>query len=109
MIVGHNNYPKKPDNMSYYQTYYSPYRPPGPAGPTSATGSNHHASPSPHHHHNTHAFVPENDPSVLIARQKGMDEEQNKLPPIMAWNDYRSPYKPPQYHASPKMAHQQVN
>lgn len=112
MIVGHNNYSKKPENMSYYQTYYSPYRPPGPSGPGPTNGHQHHqpAPPQPHHHHaNDQAFMPEVDPSILIARQKGMDDEQNKLPPIMAWNDYRSPYKPPQYHNSPKMAHQQVN
>jgi len=82
----------------YYQSYYSPYRPPGPGSNTN--------------NHNNHAsFVPENDPSVLIARQSSMDNnEQNKLPPITAWNDYRNPYKASQYHTtSPKMAHQQVN
>lgn len=137
MILGHTNFPKKPDNM-YYQAYYGGgtfnNRQPGPTGGGGGPGGgvvgasaavgvapaanhHHHHHPSPSHHLNTnappnhHAFVPETDPSVLIARQnKFMEEsEQNKLPPISAWNDYRSPYKPPQYHASSKMAHQQVN
>lgn len=109
MIVGQNNFAKeKPENMSYYQTYYSPYRAQAPSGAQGQMAPNGH-HPAPHVANGRTPFMPDNDPAVLIARQKGMDEEQSKLPPISAWNDYRSPYKPSQYSNSTKMSHQQVN